>query len=228
MPLGGRVYRMHHMYDTVHVDEKWFNLYKDTNKYYLTATEQLPYRSCPNKRYIGKIMFLAAVARPRYDFHRKQYFDGKLGIWPIVEETKAARSSANRPKGAIVTKSVTMTRKRYRTLLIENVSQQSELRCQDNAGPYVLKDDSELEAAGSIGGWTIKMRCQPPRSPDLNVLDLGYFSSIQALQYRKACYDTSSLITAVHEAFQELRDPRQVFCYATESNGGCSTKWWRE
>ncbi|KAG2884057.1 hypothetical protein PC116_g26580 [Phytophthora cactorum] len=38
---------------------------------------------------------------------------------------------------------------------------QSELRCQDNAGPYVLKDDSELEAA-----------------------DLGYFSSIQALQYQ--------------------------------------------
>ncbi|KAG3034460.1 hypothetical protein PC120_g1430 [Phytophthora cactorum] len=58
---------------------------------------------------------------------------------------------------------------------------------QDNAEPHVLEDDSELEAAGSIGGWTIQMRCQLPRSPDLNVLDLGYFSFIQALQYRKAC-----------------------------------------
>ncbi|KAG2896392.1 hypothetical protein PC114_g202 [Phytophthora cactorum] len=37
---------------------------------------------------------------------------------------------------------------------------------QDNAGPHVLEDDSELEAAGSIGGWTIQMRCQPPRLPD--------------------------------------------------------------
>ncbi|ETO76997.1 hypothetical protein F441_07778 [Phytophthora nicotianae CJ01A1] len=61
----GRMYRMHHMYDTVHIDEKWFNLHKGTTKYYLTANEQLPYRSCPNKKYIGKVMFLAAVARPR-------------------------------------------------------------------------------------------------------------------------------------------------------------------
>ncbi|ETK88055.1 hypothetical protein L915_07634 [Phytophthora nicotianae] len=65
LPLGGRMYRMHHMYDTVHIDEKWFNLHKGTTKYYLTANEQLPYRSCPNKKYIGKVMFLAAVARPR-------------------------------------------------------------------------------------------------------------------------------------------------------------------
>ncbi|KAG3094513.1 hypothetical protein PC121_g2980 [Phytophthora cactorum] len=91
-----------------------------------------------------------------------------------------------------------MTRKRYRTLLIEKVFPAIRAKMpvrkgstvyvqQDNAEPHVLEDDSELEAAGSIGGWTIQMRCQPPRSPDLNVLDLGYFSSIQALQYRKAC-----------------------------------------
>ncbi|KAG2762609.1 hypothetical protein Pcac1_g25594 [Phytophthora cactorum] len=64
---------------------------------------------------------------------------------------------------------------------------------QDNAGPHVLEDDSELEAA-----------------------DLGYFSSIQALQYRKACYDTSSLITAVHEAFQELRWQTLDKCFVTK------------
>ncbi|GMF24417.1 unnamed protein product [Phytophthora fragariaefolia] len=40
-------------------------MYKASSRYYLTADESLPYRTCPNKRYIGKVMFLAAIARPR-------------------------------------------------------------------------------------------------------------------------------------------------------------------
>lgn len=32
--IGGCSYRMHHMYDMVHVDEKWFDLYKGATKYY--------------------------------------------------------------------------------------------------------------------------------------------------------------------------------------------------
>jgi hypothetical protein len=85
------MFRVHHMYDTVHLDEKWFKLYKANTKYYLAKDEDLPYRSCPNKRYIGKVMFLAAVARPRYDFRRKRHFDGKIGIWYILEKSVAQR-----------------------------------------------------------------------------------------------------------------------------------------
>ncbi|ETI30185.1 hypothetical protein F443_22697 [Phytophthora nicotianae P1569] len=33
----------------VHIDEKWFNMYKASSRYYLTADEELPYRTCPNK-----------------------------------------------------------------------------------------------------------------------------------------------------------------------------------
>jgi len=109
------------MYDTVHIDEKWFNMYKANNKYYLAKDEALPYRSSPNKRYIGKVMFLAAVARPRYDFGKKQYFDGKIGIWPIVERTIAQRNSKNRSKGDPVTKNISMTRDVYTKMLRENV-----------------------------------------------------------------------------------------------------------
>ncbi|ETL97917.1 hypothetical protein L917_04882 [Phytophthora nicotianae] len=74
------------------------------------------------------------------------------------------------------------------------------------------------------------MRCQPPRSPDLNVLDLGYFSSIQALQYRKAAYDTDSLIAVVHEAFEELRWRTLDNCFVTftESDGSSLALWWRQ
>lgn len=115
--LACRSFIMHHMYDTVHVDEKWFNLYKASTKYYITANEQVPYRSSPNRRYIDKVMFLAAVARPRYDTSKKQWFGGKIGIWPIVEYTQAKRSSANRPAGTMVMKNVNMTRAIYVELL---------------------------------------------------------------------------------------------------------------
>ncbi|KAG6971405.1 hypothetical protein JG687_00002064, partial [Phytophthora cactorum] len=66
-PIGMQIF---HMYDTVHVDEKWFNMYKASNTFYLTANEAAPYTSSPNKRYIDKVMFLAAVARPRNGSHR--------------------------------------------------------------------------------------------------------------------------------------------------------------
>ncbi|KAG2824354.1 hypothetical protein PC129_g8777 [Phytophthora cactorum] len=46
--IGAKMFRVHHMYDTVHLDEKWFNLYKANAKYYLAKDEELPYRSCPN------------------------------------------------------------------------------------------------------------------------------------------------------------------------------------
>ena len=89
------MYRFDAMYNVVHIDEKWVNMYKASSRYYLSSDEALPYRSCPNKRYIGKVMFLAAVARPRYNFSKKTYFDGKIGIWPIVERGEAKRTSKN-------------------------------------------------------------------------------------------------------------------------------------
>ena len=53
------------MYNVVHVDEKWFNHDKDVRKVILGANETMETRRCRNKRFIGKTMFLTAVARPR-------------------------------------------------------------------------------------------------------------------------------------------------------------------
>ena len=57
------------MYDVVHVDEKWYNQDKDTRNYYLLKDEEPPHRVRKSKRFIGKTMFLCAVARPRKNFH---------------------------------------------------------------------------------------------------------------------------------------------------------------
>nr|CCA23908.1 hypothetical protein OsJ_17334 [Albugo laibachii Nc14] len=55
------------MHDIVHTDVKWFNEDVDKRVYYLLPGEQPPQRCRKYKRFIGKTMFLAAVARPRWE-----------------------------------------------------------------------------------------------------------------------------------------------------------------
>lgn len=75
---------------------------------------------------------------------------------------------------------------------------------QDNATPHVLLDDPEVVFACTADGWNIRMLCQPPNSPDMNVLDLGFFASIQALQYRAECKSIRDLLREVNAAFHAL------------------------
>lgn len=55
--------------------------------------------------------------------------------------------------------------------------------------------------------------CQPPNSPDLNVLDLGFFSSIQALQHRESPNSIDELVTAVISLFKNLKLPNQIIYF---------------
>ena len=96
--------RFYDFYDYVHIDEKWFYMTQTNRRYYVLPDEQVPHRTCKSKRFITKVMFLAAVARPRWDATRKQWFDGKLGIWPFVVKEAAKKNSKNRLKGTLVTK----------------------------------------------------------------------------------------------------------------------------
>jgi hypothetical protein len=68
------------MYDYVHIDEKWFYLTKTKQNYYQLSEEEPILRQVQSKRFITKVMFIAAVARQRWDPNRKLMFDGKLGI----------------------------------------------------------------------------------------------------------------------------------------------------
>ncbi|KAH9142180.1 hypothetical protein AeRB84_013729, partial [Aphanomyces euteiches] len=90
------------MHNVVHVDEKWFFVTRVKKRIYVYDDEAVAARFAKSKRFITKVMFLCAVGRPQYDPHKKCVFDGKLGIWPFVENTVAQRSSKIRPKGAPV------------------------------------------------------------------------------------------------------------------------------
>ena len=159
-------------------------------------------------------MFLAAVAQPRFDPDRDSKFNGLIGIWPFAVEQEAQRNSKNRPKGTMVTKPVESVGREDITEMLttkvipaireklpslmkgEKISIQ-----QDNARPHCQVNDTRVNEEGQKEGWDITLTCQPPNSPDLNVLDLGFFNSIQSIQYQESPANVDELIKSVVNAF---------------------------
>lgn len=109
------------MLDVVHVDEKWFYLTQTNKKFYLAPGEAEPHRTAKSKRFVPKVMFLCATARPRWDTTRNVYFDGKIGMWPFTKRVGAQRSSRNRPRGTMVTVPINVTAEVYREFILNKV-----------------------------------------------------------------------------------------------------------
>ena len=138
-------------------------------------------------------MFLCVIARPRFDEDGNCTFDGKIGMFPFATEKPAERRRDNRPRGTMETKPVSVTRQVSREFLIEMVLPAIKEKWpledrwnpifiqQDNAKTHVSPNDPEFLEAAAAGGWDIRLRCQPPNSPNTNILDLGLFAALQSL-----------------------------------------------
>ncbi|POM66480.1 Hypothetical protein PHPALM_17650 [Phytophthora palmivora] len=124
---------------------------------------------------------------PRYDPHCNCTWDSKLGVWPFTEKYVAQSSSAVRIILAALGERKRLVRAQ-----------------QDTAKSYVLPTDPDIMAAGLEGGWNIRLMFQPLNSPDMNVLDLGRFVSLQSLQYRVPMRGTDDIIRTVLDAFHSL------------------------
>ncbi|CAN0137396.1 unnamed protein product [Ectocarpus sp. 4 AP-2014] len=71
--------------------------------------------------------------------------------------------------------------------------------CQDNARPHLINNDEELQTALTADGWDIRLINQPANSPDTNILDLGFFNSIQqSLQDRTSPKKIDDLVEDVN------------------------------
>jgi hypothetical protein len=89
---------------------------------YIARGEEVPTRRCQNREHLIKVMFLAAVACPRFDAEGVCTFDGKIGMFPFIERVAAQRTSKNRQKGAIETKLLPVNKNRDREFMIEKVA----------------------------------------------------------------------------------------------------------
>ncbi|ETV92737.1 hypothetical protein H310_13158 [Aphanomyces invadans] len=123
-------------------------------------------------------MFLAAVARPRYDHHLKRMFDGKLGIWPFVKRIPATRNSKNRPKGTLVTTPLNVDAKVYTARFSTMSSPQSRPSFLVPVCNVVFSSNKTTQARTELcrrvlvanGVQSIGIADQLPNSPDFNVL----------------------------------------------------------
>ncbi|XP_023756014.1 uncharacterized protein LOC111904485 [Lactuca sativa] len=207
--LSSNIPTFHDMFNVIHIDEKWFYMSKPSRRYYLVPDEDEPLRTCQSKKFITKVMFLAAVARPRFDASGNEVFSGKIGIYPFTRLEPAKRSSKNRVEGTLETKPIlSMTKEVTRSWLIEKVLPDIRAKWprshvgpifiqQDNTNPHIDVNDNEFLEAASQDGFDIRLNFQPSNSPDLNVLDLGFFRAIQSLQEQEALGTIDELVHAV-------------------------------
>lgn len=164
--------------------------------------------------FLTKIMFLAAMARPRFDSAGNVLFSRKIEFFSFITKQPANRSNANKTAGTIETKPMALIRKdTCKSFLIEkvlpailekwpDVDMNSPIYIQqDNDRTHVDPSDEDFRSAVSRLGLNVHLTCQPPNSLDLNILDLGIFAAIQSMHYKQASKTVDDLISAVENAF---------------------------
>jgi hypothetical protein len=84
---------------------------------------------------------------------------------------------------------------------------------QDNARIHVPVDDIQFAISAAQTGLNIRLINQPPNSPDVNCLDLGFFASLQSLTYSMNCRNMDELIANVINKFTDYESTllRRVF-----------------
>ena len=104
---------------------------KNLEKYYLLPKEDEPHRTCKNKNYIPRLMFLCVCARPRFR-NGECTFDRKIGYFPLVTYERAVRRSENRLRGELVIKPITsITRDVIRDFMLNKVLPAIWAKCQE-------------------------------------------------------------------------------------------------
>jgi hypothetical protein len=84
---------------------------------------------------------------------------------------------------------------------------------QDNAPTHVLVNDEQFARAVAETGLDIRLMNQPANSPDMNVLDLGFFASLQSLTYTTSSTTMDELIADIEKAYwdYDASNLRNVF-----------------
>ena len=213
------------LFDTAFIDEKWFEKIPDKTHYFIAPGEEVPYRTTRHKKHKEKVMFWNAVTRPRYDYHRKKDWDGKVLCEPIGEIVPAKRDSVNRPKGTMVWKNLpidgAMHLKLMKKLVDAIIAKWPRRDWRNKAYVIIIQQDGapghtkkafldafqayldEKVAAGEMTPGKIRLVTQPAQSPDLNVNDLALFNGWQSVVRTKKPKNSLELIKCVLKCWEE-------------------------
>jgi len=216
----------------VHCDEKWFF---GTHVTHIWQSATFRARPIPvlSKTHLLKEMFLAAVARPI----PARNFDGAIGIWAVTETKVAKHTSKYHKKGEQYETSCTMDVEKFIEMVTTKMVPAVLAECRKWATKITIQMDNAGAHGGGHGDITkttiqkltewvsdfpqhlleicdgrhpeIIFVALPPRSPDLNVLDLGAWHSLQAAvdifkHTKKLCPDNvDQLRTLVYDTWAE-------------------------
>ena len=180
----------------VHVDEKWFFTQRLRKRVLYFPGMQRPTLHVQNKRFIPKLMFIGAVANPKPQYS----FDGNIGCYLVGRRSKKRGCSRYVPINMGTKEFIEfMTRKIIPSILRKGRKWVKRVVIQfDNAGGHGGGAGDISNTVKKLNEWVesnkeklkkiMKKRDvpqfffipQPPKSPDLNVLDLGVWNSIQS------------------------------------------------
>mgnify|MGYP000187147047 CR=1 FL=1 len=160
------------------------------------ADELPPERTVNHKSHIAKVVFLCAQARPR-QLPNNQWWDGKIGIWPVGCCRAAKRDSCNGPKGTGLFESEFVDVDEFRDMLTGLVlpailnefrtaecNRFDEIIIQQDSAPAHMcpRDHKWMQMLTDMGlEEKTKLATQPANSPDLNMNDLGFFNALQSM-----------------------------------------------
>lgn len=185
----------------IHCDEKWFSALSHSMKVYVPKGQRAPRFNIPSKSFIPKVMFFAAVGRPIFDEKGNVVFDGRVVFRPVKELTQYKRPRKNSPP--MKTEYCSVTKLRFIQYMQETVTSAVEKYNPAYMDRIVIQVDNAGGHGGGRGNmdetvfktlyeWLDSQRennpkfrvpifflAQPGRSPDLNVLDLGAWYSLQ-------------------------------------------------
>ena len=74
----------------------------------------------------------------------------------------------------------------------------------DNASPHIKDDDVDCRQEVDKSGIKLKIKHHPYSSPELNVLDLGYFTAIQSLKHQIQSTTIEDLVENVKDSYTYL------------------------
>lgn len=178
----------------LHIDEKWFNLMRLGKVLWIppgaSVYDEDKVQTAASKTKQSKVMFLAAVGFPRAEHG----FDGGVGIWPVVQDKVAKRHSKYHRKDDVYKECATMNTK----VFVDMVRNLVVPAAVAKAGTWARKIVIQMDSAGGHGvdvsvkqltfthesGIEVVAVTQPTKSPDLNVLDLGAWYSLDCAVFK--------------------------------------------
>ena len=173
-----------------------------------------------SKRYITKVMFLCAVAKPIYDETGVCLFDGKVGCWRVADWLKRKQNYNGKrvqyKKGDDYIQDCSMGARKYEEMMVdcllpavkrirEEIWGPGPIVIQHDGAPGHRADGIERALTKAFAALDCIFVRQPPKSPCSNMLDMAVFHSMSALVAQVDYETKEELVAAVDNAWATLK-----------------------